>query len=187
MKTVTHIGLFFFIVAGFAAQCSFGKENFSYPKNLSQARAGEWATYKIDTIARDGEKTSNIIRRTLLSKTDKSATFRIETLNPDGSVKDTLGSEIDLQPQKSASNPAPPSASHDEEGNMEIKVGDKTYSCRWRKTRRTARPANQDIEFESVEYYSPDAMLDGLVKREKKDSLGLNSVMILVECGINRP
>lgn len=183
MKCLTKNWEFLFVLAVLMTHGAIAGESFPFPRSLAQAQVGEWATYHIDTVARDGEKTSSTIRRTLLSKTDKTASFRIETLNEDGSVKDTVGSEIDLNPVD-----VPPSKNpgKTEIGESEIKTDKKVYQCQFKKTHRTIRPADQDIEVDLAEYYSADVLLDGLVKREKVDSLGFKQVTILVACGITK-
>lgn len=176
MKMYILPGLFLFVFCS----CVVAAE---YPRNLTQAQVGEWATYRIDSTARDGERSIITVRRTMIAKNEKSATFKIETLNTDGTVQDTVATEVALisvsqlaaKPRKS------------EAGQAEVKLDQKTFACEWKKTFQTSRPAERDIEFEVTEYYAPEVPLDGLVKREKIDSLGLKQITTLINYGAGKP
>ncbi|MGD0461058.1 MAG: hypothetical protein ABSB74_01085 [Tepidisphaeraceae bacterium] len=152
-------------------------------QSWAKYKPGTWVKYQTDSEAM-GSKNTIITTQTLKDLTPDKATVEIL------SSMSVSGNKMDMPPQlqeitaKIKRPPAPPANSEapkTEQGTEDLKVGDKTYSCKW--TKVTNEQNGMKI---TAKTWTCDDVPGLVVKMESSTSgsMTATNTMALVECEI---
>jgi hypothetical protein len=150
-----------------------------------------WAKYKPGTLVKYqtdseamGSKSTIVTTQTLKDLNPDKATIEIDSTMIVGGNKMNMPPQTEDITAKIKQPPAPPAnaeAPKTEQGTEDVKVGDKTYSCKWTKV-----TAEQNGTKTTTKTWTCDDVPASVVKMESSTtgSMTANTSMILLECDI---